>query len=310
MTKPSSVARRSFAVAASSGVVADVARSMLPRGNAVDAVVAGVMAACAEHPGVLLGALQVLVRGPAVGARAVDGRTRQPGRGTRRPRGFVGGDIPPSARVAVPGLPSALATVATAFGLTPLAKAAAPALELAKTTSKARAKVLGRVARMGAAALREPAFVEPWLETTGVLAGGVMTAEDLAEAEATIAEVAEDGKRVPWWDEVATATDGALDYGVVAAADTRGTLAIACWDVATGGVAVEALDLVAPLRAFPVMRGETRVTPGTKLASPAPIAIAGDIAYVALRDEAPPAFGDERTAERAENRALHVVRPR
>jgi hypothetical protein len=306
MTKPSSAARRSFAVASTSGVAAEMARTALPRGNAVDAVVAGVLGACAEHPGVLLGALQLLVRGPAIGARAIDGRMRQPGRGTRRPRGFVDEAIPAAARVAVPGLPSALATAATAYGMTALAKVAAPALDLAKATSKPRAKVLGRVARMGAAALREPAFAEPWLDKCGVLAGGLLTEADLAEAEATIVEGELDVARVPWWDEVEAVTKaGGPAFGALAVADTRGMLAIACWDVAevdAGGFALEALELVAPPRAVPVMRGETRVGPGTKLPSPAPIGIDGDLAYVAAAGQGPPAFGDEG--------AVRVARPR
>ena len=51
------------AAAASETHVALAAREALVRGNAVDAVVAGVLAAVAEAPGVFLGPLQVLIAG-------------------------------------------------------------------------------------------------------------------------------------------------------------------------------------------------------------------------------------------------------
>ncbi len=270
------MSRRSWSVASSSRAAEDAARAVLPAGNAADAIVAGVFGACAANPGVLLGSLQVLLVGPAVGARAIDGRAMQPGRGTRRPRGFVeGADIPPAARVAVPGLPSALATTSTAFGMMTLAKAAAPGLELAKSVSKARAKVLGRIARMGAAALREPLVAEPWLEVAGVLAGGLLTAEDLAECAATIHEVERaDTLRVPW----GRADETASDVAALAVADSRGMLAVACWEQPTEGVRIDAVDLIAPLLAIPVRRGATRVTPGTRLSAPSPIRVVGDVA--------------------------------
>lgn len=266
-------------VASSSRAAEDAARAVLPGGNAADAIVAGVLAACAASPSVLLGSLQVLLHGPTLGARAIDGRSRQPGRGTRRPRGFVdSASIPDAAHVAVPGLPSALATTSTAFGILPLLKAAGPALELAKVTSKARAKVLGRVARMGGAALREALIADPWLEVAGVLAGGLLTMEDLAEASASIEELdASEGTiRVPWGDPSDPETTGTT--AVLAVADTRGSLAIACWHEPDQGLRIEALDLIAPLLAVPVRRGETRVSPGTRLAAAAPITLKGDVA--------------------------------
>lgn len=270
------MSRRSWSVASSSRAAEDAARAVLPAGNAADAIVAGVFGACAAHPAVLLGSLQVLIVGPAVGARAIDGRAMQPGRGTRRPRGFVEGvEIPAAARVAVPGLPSALATTATAFGTMTLVKAATPGIEIAKAESKLRAKVLGRIARMGAAALRESQIADPWLEVAGVLAGGLLTEADLAESVATIHEVERgDTVRVPWAEDHASVGDMAA----LAVADSRGTLAVACWEQALDGLRIEALDLVAPLVAIPVRRGATRVTPGTRLATPSPIRIEGDLA--------------------------------
>src|SRR5579872_6420920 len=96
------------AAAASEAHVAHAAREALARGNAVDAVVTGVLVAAAHAAGVLLGPVQVLVGGAGAGLVAVDGRVRQPGLGIPRPRGVVAGaDIPAAARVGVPALPAA-----------------------------------------------------------------------------------------------------------------------------------------------------------------------------------------------------------
>ena len=53
--------RRKFSVAASNPNVVAAASSLLPRGNAIDALAAGVLAACADSRAVLLGPLQILV---------------------------------------------------------------------------------------------------------------------------------------------------------------------------------------------------------------------------------------------------------
>ena len=51
------------AAVASSGEVEAAAEELLRKGNALDAVVAGVFAACALSPGVLLGPVQILIGG-------------------------------------------------------------------------------------------------------------------------------------------------------------------------------------------------------------------------------------------------------
>src|SRR5579862_1370370 len=85
------------AATASDPVVAEAAREALSRGNAVDAVVTGVLVAAARSASVLLGPLQALVGGAGAGLLAVDGRVRQPGTGAPRPRGFVEGTPIPDA---------------------------------------------------------------------------------------------------------------------------------------------------------------------------------------------------------------------
>ena len=101
------VMARTRAVAmASEGSAADAATAALAKGNAVDAVVAGVFAAAATSPSVLLGPVQILLGGAGLGLRAVDGRVRQAGKGAPRPRGFTPEQgVAPAARVGVPTLP-------------------------------------------------------------------------------------------------------------------------------------------------------------------------------------------------------------
>src|SRR5262245_50858028 len=76
---------------------------LLSGGSAIGAVLAGYFAAAGAYAGVLLGPLTVLIGGTGMGARAFDGRLRQPGLGTKRPRGFLPEEtIPDAARIGVP----------------------------------------------------------------------------------------------------------------------------------------------------------------------------------------------------------------
>jgi gamma-glutamyltranspeptidase/glutathione hydrolase len=271
--------RRKFSVAASNPNVVAAATSVLPRGNAIDALAAGVLAACADSRVVLMGPLQILVAGPGIGVRAVDGRARQPGKGTRRPRGFRPEDlIPAAARVASPCLPAALAAAVAAFGTLTLSRVAGPALELAKARSKARAKVLARVARVGPLALAEAEIQSELTAAAGLLTGGLLTADDLSGTTTELV-ACRDGAtaegnltRIPWAPEEAL---GGEHTRVLAVADSRGALAVACWEEAEEGLPIEALDLVAPYAAHPVLRGEVRTAPGFALPAPSPIALAG-----------------------------------
>ena len=105
------------AVGASEGSAGEAAREALAFGNAVDAVVAGVLMAAAETPSVFLGPVQILVGGHGAGLCAVDGRVRQPGLGMTRPRGVPAGEpVPAPAWVGVPALPGALALVVASLG--------------------------------------------------------------------------------------------------------------------------------------------------------------------------------------------------
>lgn len=264
------------AAAASETRVALAAREALVRGNAVDAVVAGVLAASAGAPGVLLGPLQVLVAGAGAGLLAVDGRLRQPGMGAARPRGALAGTaIPLQARVAVPALPAALATVLASFGTATLRRLATPAIKAAREMSAERAAVLDAFSRRGAPALADEAISSALLAVAGRAAGGLLTVEDLDAVRPEVTRVGERALRpagwlrVPWGAEDVDATHAQ----VVAATDGHGLVCIACYESPSEGLSIAELGLLAPASAEPVRRGQTRVRPGEPRPAAAPIAV-------------------------------------
>ncbi len=264
------------AAGASDARIVHVVREALRTGNAVDAVVAGVLAAAAESPGVLLGPVQMLVGGAGAGLLALDGRVRQPGLGAPRPRGVRAGEhVPPEARVGVPVLPATVATALASAGSTTLRRAAGPAIEAARSLSPERARVVEMVAHRGAAILAEDAFVVELLAVAGRACGGALTREDLAAARPTMTSCDEkslpDGFLVAPW-RTAPAPDASCAH-VVAAADARGLAAVACYEAPLEGLAVPLLGLIAPPFATPVRRGETRVPPGEPRPAASPIAL-------------------------------------
>jgi hypothetical protein len=101
------------------------------------------------------------------------------------------------------------------------------------------------------------------------------------------------------------AGEGAADDGgchVVCAADRRGGIAVACYEIARDGLVIEDLGVVAPPRARPVMRGKRRTDPGTPLPCPSPAALV-DVEDQGRFDVAAGVAGDgveARVAELAE----------
>jgi hypothetical protein len=264
-----------WAAGASEARVAQAAREALSWGNAVDAVVAGVLVAAADSPTVLLGPLQMLIGGAGAGLLAVDGRVRQPGLGAPRPRGVLAGHaVPPQARVGVPALPSALAAALASAGSTTLARALRPAIEVARAASPERARVLQVLAKQGGIALANEAVAGELMAHAGRASGGALTRDDLEAVRPAVVSCDElrlpnGAFVVPWRTQSADASE----THVVAAADGRGLVAVACYEAPIEGLAVPHLGLVAPPSAAPVMRGETRVPPGEVRPSAAPIAL-------------------------------------
>jgi hypothetical protein len=265
-------------VAASSEAhVAAAARDALRSGNAVDAVIAGVLLAAAESPGVLLGPLQLLAGGAGSGLFAIDGRVRQPGRGVPRPRGFLPDEeVPEASRIGVPCLPAALATAAGLLGSVTLRRAARPAIAWVRAHHPERAPILEAVARRGAPAMVDDAVASELTAVAGRASGGLLTPEDLESVRPAVVRCAEQGLGpsgvlgAPW---IGAASHDASGTHIVAASDGRGLMAIACYETNYDGLAIPRLGVVAPLYAAPVMRGKTRAAPGTARPAAAPIAL-------------------------------------
>lgn len=171
--------RKTRASVAASPEVEVAAEELLRKGNAVDAVVAGVFAACAIAPGVLLGPVQILIAGGGVGLRALDGRVRQPGIGAPRPRGFrQDEEVPDGARVGVPWLPATLSVAVATAGTATFAQVMAPALALAKGSP--RHEVLAKISSRGPRAVEERPLSGELLALAGRPSGGLLTSDDLS----------------------------------------------------------------------------------------------------------------------------------
>lgn len=263
---------KSVAVATQPGVAA-AANAVIVRGNAIDAVCAGVFAAAALDASVLFGPLHVLVAGPGLGLRCIDGRLREPGRNAPRPRGFISDEeVPKSARVAVPVLPAAIATALSMFGKSKPNAVAAPALDSLDRKHPRRA-LIAALARGGPSVLAQDPFAEPIIAAAGRMAGGTMTVDDLRDARAP-AVACDTSRGVALAPFAIEEGAPARACHVVCAVDGRGGVAAACYETVVEGVEIDALSLVAPLRADPVMRGKRRTDPGAPLACASGILLA------------------------------------
>jgi hypothetical protein len=258
-------------------------------GTAADALIAGFLAAAAERPGVLFCPLQALFAGPGAGARAFDGRARQPGRGLPRPRGAVKPDVVPEAALAAtPASLGALALLHAYAGRLSLRRIAAPALERTRALgARDRGQVIAKVSRSGPAAVREAGILRPMLAAAGRTVGGLLSQEDLTEVrpESAPPREAQFGASrrvlvVPWPEpaEPHRMTE------FVAVVDAAGLLAVLGYAPDDDGVPIPELGVTLPRDAVAVRRGIPRVTPGEPLPCPGPIALGLDdhVAFMAL----------------------------
>ncbi len=271
---------RLAACVASRGEIDAVMAELLLRGNAIDAVVGGVFAAAALDASVLLGPVQMLVGGAAAGLRQVDGRVRQAGAGSTRPRGVrLRDENAPALRVGVPLLPAALSAALALGGTVSLTRVSARAIELVKSVNKERAEVIRSLGRGGPRAFLADGIADEMIASAGRLAGGLLCREDfeaLPQVETARAELlgGRQMARVRWSDDAMPL--GARDAShteVLAACDDRGIFAIACYEVHPQGLSIEALGLVAPLVAQPLQRHVPWTPPGTPCPAAAPIAL-------------------------------------
>ncbi len=269
---------RGIAAAASAGPAAEIAREILAAGHgAVDAVIAGFFAAAAEEPSVIFAPCAALVAGVGAGARAFDGRLAQPGKGAPRPRGFVQDDaIPKAARVGVPRSIAMIALYHANRGRAPLRELARAGASIADRAGfKDRGRWIREVGQAGVLALRSDAAKSAIVGAAGALAGGIVSAADLddtmpADMDATVHEQGAVRVIVP---PFAGRSIEGRDVGVIVACDGRGILAALAYVIDREGVPVPELGAMLCRGAEPVRRGVTRVSPGTVIDAPAPIAV-------------------------------------
>jgi gamma-glutamyltranspeptidase/glutathione hydrolase len=276
-----SVRLRSLARSNDEACEAAAAEQLTRGGSAIDAVLAGYFAAAGAYPGVLLGAVTLLLGGTGSGERAFDGRVRQPGVNAKRPRGTVEGATPPAAaRVGVPCSVPALA-VSLGYGAhATLGRLVQPGVALAKERgAERRAAVLSRVGQVGALAFSEPEVSLALVRAFGPPNGGLVTPADFAHPQnldIPATRVDRDGAPVltaPWAEVVATAPGRGT---VVTAVDINGLFAAASFDTLPEALPLDELELACPTLAAPTLRGVPRVTPGTPLPAPAPLWITFD----------------------------------
>ncbi len=271
---------------------------LLSGGSALGAVAAGFFAVAGAHSGVLLSPMTLLAVGGGLGARAFDGRCRQPGLGTRRPRGFKDSEeIPEAARVAVPAAVTALAVALAYDEQTKVSRVVRTGIRRARDSgAEARAEMLERVRAVGAGAITENPFLRSLLHVAGEGGGGLLTATDLRsirdiDTAAVVRE--ENGARwviAPWADAPgADVVSEEMGTGhAIGAVDVRGLFAVLSYRRVRNGVAVDEIEVEAPPVAQPVLRGVTRVAPGSPLPAPAPIGIRVDEAGLPLELAAAP----------------------
>lgn len=313
--------RTRSAVLATDDLAEEAAAGELVRSkSAVAAVIAGFFAAAGAHADVLLGPMTLLVAGIGNRGRAFDGRLRQPGLGTRRPRGFVDATVPLAARVALSTSVAAV-TVALAYDrratLTALAKVGVRAARDAGAT--ARSRVLERVASVGPVAFGESSFVRPLLHLASPSEGGLLTPADFVAAEDASLEARERMTRgeilldAPWAEPKPGPVAKGGSRHALCAVDAAGVYAALAYERLGEGLDVLALELVASLGAVPVRRGTRRVPPGERLPAAAGIAVHCDEGRVpfevtAIVQSAPRAKKSELSVARGEGRWLVATR--
>ncbi len=268
-------ARGASGAVASDGRMVDLATAVLQKGgSAADACIAAWFAAAAVFPEALLAPLHLMVAGPGVGLHAYDGSVLQPGRGVPRPRGFQGDTpVPDAARVGAPGSIAAIAAAHAQDGRLSLGEIAAMASRMAQAAgASVRATLLRRVGAVGPVAVREPSLARPLLDVAGRPQGGNLTLEDLEHASACVGRPHERRGALVLRD-TPVAPPFELRSLLACVCDSSAVLAVLHVALDPSPVAIEPLQLAAPRIAVPVLRGVPRVSPGTPVPVPAPVAM-------------------------------------
>lgn len=255
---------------------------LISGGSATGAVLCGFFASSGAYSGVLLGPVSILVAGIGAGARAFDGRLRQPGLGTKRPRGFKADEpIPDAARIAVP-TSFVAGLVAIAYeGSQKLSSIMKSGISRAQRAgAESRGGVLKLIRSVGAGAISDTSLVRPMLRVAGLSQGGLLTPADFGAVPDVDRDAASrkigtsNWLECPWAEEASAVDPAELGIGcAVLAVDVRGVFAALSYRRLNDGFMLDDLELEAPLAATPVQRGVTRVAPGARIPAPAPIAV-------------------------------------
>lgn len=262
----------------------DVARAgaeeaSLAGASALRAVAAGYMAAAGEDPGVLLGSMTLLLCGFGA-TRAFDGRLRQPGLGARRPRGWLAlEEAPDVARIAAPGNIAALYIALTYDEDRRNAVVFRAGIARARQAgSSDRALLIQHLQERGGNAWADPILHRPLLHVAGASQGGMLARGDfeatLGVDVASARTVSETGTELsaPWTDPGVRPTAG-CSLEAIAAVDRRGTAAVIVYERCVSGIEIPEWGLLAPRAAEPVIRGLSRVRPGSARPMPCPARI-------------------------------------
>lgn len=267
---------------ASHPIAAQAASAALDHvGTAADAVIAGFLAHAGAESGVLLAPAVAILAGVGAGARVIDGRALQPGKGAPRPRGWKSeAEVPQAARVGVPRSLAVMTLMHASRGRSRFSDLVKPGVLAAEDAGAvARAALLRRLGASGQTVLRTGGFVEALLGVAGTVAGGGLTAEDLERAlpddlpaKSTPMNTEAAVLGLPWNAPLGRYAPAE----VILASDGRGLVAALAY-VPTrveDGLLVPELGLVLGMHAHPVRRGVPRTKPGTALDMSAPIALA------------------------------------
>lgn len=290
-----------FAIAASDEEIRDVVEEALRAGQgAVAAALSGFFAAAGAHPGVLLGPFAMMVAS-AGASRVFDGRLRQPGLGVRRPRGFTSEQaIPRAAYLAVPTTALAVSVALSYSGVSSLDSIVRPGIAAARRAEAPRRKAaLEALVGQGAGAFAHPPFSRPLLLAGAPSEGGNLSVADLAATPAVDRSpdrtAVDGGSRYasPWTpDDAANAEPATLRFRGVSVVDRQGSFAALAYEQAEEGIEIDALGLIAPIAATPVLRGISRLTPGAALPMNSCLWIDRDASSRAVRAGASPGSDD------------------
>lgn len=271
-----------YGALASQAFAGEIAREVLEKkGSAVDAVFGGFFAHAVADAGVALAPMGLLVGGSGTSPRVFDGRALQPGKGHARPRGFLDvSAVPPAARAATPRSVVTFAVAHARYGRIGAGQVVRAALHGSegRTSLEHRAEriaFLDRVGKLGALAMNRDEVREPIVARLGPSEGGLLSAEDLAEAtpgEAPASQKRLAGGHVHRLPFAGAQKTSAVPDAVVAR-DGYGLLAVLLYERITWGIVVPEIGALLPAVAEPVLRGHERLKPGSPLPMRAPAAI-------------------------------------